>query len=686
MPPLETTAANEPSARRSRGLLLPSIAHKIGTPALTGMSEGGMHRSANPLQLRLFGGVELRSDRMPDAPPPGRKVRALLAYLALSPDIVWPREKLMALLWSDRAEEQARASLRQALTELRHALGEPSPLRTEQDTVSLDSSGIVVDAVEFARLAKAGKLEEAAALYRGPLLDGHGVRDGAYEDWLRVERTRLHDLAVDTLHRLAASQSGETAIATAQRLLQLDQAREEAHRLLMGLYAAAGHRAQALRQYQLCRDALQRELQAKPDAETERLYRQIQDEAAPHSAVNTKTPTDSKPSIAVLPFTNMSGDAEQQYFSDGITEDIIIELSRNHGFSVIARNSSFQYRDPAIDVKRVGRELGVQYVVVGSIRKMGPQVRIAVQLVDAGTGNHLWAERYDRELQAIFAIQDELTTAIVAAIAGRVEAAGIDKTRRKRTESLAAYDFFLRGLEHFNRSGREDVVPARDMFARAIEIDPGFARAHALLAGCLVELSWADVWTDWDSSKALRDQAVATGKRAVALDGSDARCHSALVYVHMSRKEFDLAAHHLSLAAKLNPNDPEVIEHQGMLETYRGRPQEALRYLELAMRLNPTPPNYYRVIEGLALYQLRRYGDASKAFERATARLPYVDRYIAACYAQQGRLEGARACVAHSMQSEPQFTLRVWTRIEPYEFQADLQHLRDGMRKAGLPE
>jgi DNA-binding SARP family transcriptional activator len=256
-----------------------------------------MDRRASPLQLRLFGGIELRSDRAPDAPPPGRKVRALLAYLALSPDLPYPREKLMALLWSDRAEAQARASLRQALTELRHALGEPSPLRTEQDTVSLESSGIVVDAVEFERLAKAGKLEQAAALYRSPLLDGHGVRDGAYEDWLRAERTRLHDLAIDVLHRLAASQSGDAAIKTAQRLLQLDSAREEAHRLLMRLYASAGQRAQALRQYQLCRDSLQREVQARPDAETERLYRQIQDETPP---VSVTEPTVSLPSQPCL--------------------------------------------------------------------------------------------------------------------------------------------------------------------------------------------------------------------------------------------------------------------------------------------------------------------------------------------------------------------------------------------------
>src|SRR5262249_11842876 len=155
------------------------------------------------------------------------------------------------------------------------------------------------------------------------------------------------------------------------------------------------------------------------------------------------------------------------------------ELSRNHGLFVIARNSSFQYRDRAIDAKHIGRELGVQYLVEGSIRKMGSHIRIAVQLVDTGQGNHLWAERYDRELQAGLTIQYEVTTSIVAAIAGHVQAAGIDKARRKRTGSLAAYDYFLRGLEHFNRSGTDDTIPARDMFARAAEIDPDFAQAHA---------------------------------------------------------------------------------------------------------------------------------------------------------------------------------------------------------------
>src|SRR5262245_27738687 len=326
----------------------------------------GTDQSPNLVHLRLLGGLDLQLGQGRVAIPAGRKVRALLACLALSPGKAWPRERLMALLWSDRSDEQARASLRQALAEMRRALGEPSPVRTENDAVSLDPALVAVDAVQFERLAQAGKLDEAAALYRGPLLDGHGVRDGAFEDWILVERTRLHDLAVGVLDRFAASQSGDAAIATAQRLLQLDPAREETHRLLMRLYASVGQRAQALRQYEHCREILQRDLQAKPDTETQRLHEQIQNEVMPvlsakinAARLDSASPADTKASIAVLPFENLSGDPEQEYFADGMVEEIITALSRFRDLFVIARNSSFTYKGRTVDVKQVGRELGV---------------------------------------------------------------------------------------------------------------------------------------------------------------------------------------------------------------------------------------------------------------------------------------------------------------------------------------
>jgi adenylate cyclase len=226
------------------------------------------------------------------------------------------------------------------------------------------------------------------------------------------------------------------------------------------------------------------------------------------------------------------------------------------------------------------------------------------------------------------------------------------------------------------------------MFARALEIDPDFARAHALLAWSLVEIYWTEVWIEdlRDNARATLDRALLAAQRAVALDGNDSLCHCALAYAHIARKSFDLAAHHIDLARKLNPNDAESIAHRAMLAVFTGRPQQALQLMDLATRLDPMPRTDYWVGQGLALYHLHRYADAAKAFERATGWQPYVYRYLAACYAQLGRLAEARVLVAESLKLQPGFTLRIWAAVEPYESRADLDHMLDGMRKAGLPE
>ncbi len=417
-------------------------------------------------------------------------------------------------------------------------------------------------------------------------------------------------------------------------------------------------------------------------AETVKIYQPCPDRETteiPHASARP-----CKPSIAVLPFTNMSGDPEQKYFSDGITEDIITELSRFHSLAVIARNSSFQYRDKAIDVRRAARELGVDYVIEGSVRRAAEHIRITAQLLDATTGGHVWAQRYDRNLADVFAIQDELTTAIAATVAGHVEGAGIDRARRMRTDNMTAYDLFLRGLEHTNRAGGEDTIPARELFQRAIEIDPDFAQAHALLAGCLVETYWAEHFRD-KKTVTLAD-ALRIAQRAVTLDGNDAQCHALLAYVHIARKSFDLATHHLERATQLNPNDADGIALRAALEMFTERPEQALITLQAAIRLNPALPNWYREVECIALYQLRRYTEAARALERATALRPYATRYLAACYAQMDRMAEARALAADALRLDPGFTLRAWAEVEPYQSSTNLEHMIEGMRKAGLPD
>jgi adenylate cyclase len=566
----------------------------------------------------------------------------------------------------------------------------------------------------FERLIGEGTPEsiaKAMTVYRGDLLDGLDVRDPAFEEWLLLERQRLRVLARDALgvllDRHLANGTHDSAAAVAHRLLAVDPLREAAHRALMQIYAEQGQTALALKQYQFCRETLQRELGVKPEPETDKLYRSIQEKRAairptvgeskvtlsetqaPPGASPRPEPEAAasvKPAVAVLPFRNLSGDPDQQYFSDGITEDIITELSPFHLLRVIPRNSSFQYRGAAVDVKHVGHELGVQYIVEGSVRKAGGQVRISAHLVDATTGSHLWARRYDRELRDVFAIQDEVAAAVVSTVVGEVQAAEIDRARRKRTDSLLAHDFLLRGLELVNRSNNDDFHATRLMFEKAIAIDPNFAQAHALLAIVLVQLFWNEIYRIDSPSMAGLDAALIAAQRAVALDGNDSLCHIALGMVQLGRKSFDLAEHHSTLATSLNPNDADSLAVRSLVETFTGRPDQAIKSLAAAMMLNPRPPNWYWAQQGLALYGLRRYAEAATVLERATARPPSIQRYLAACYAQMDRMAEAQLAVAEALRMEPTFTLRVWEKFETYKFQADLDHMLDGFRKAGLPQ
>src|SRR5215469_5449493 len=419
------------------------------------------------LQLTLLGGFEARIIPGEPLDIATRKTRALLAYLALPTGRAHSRDKLTGLLWSDRGDEQARNSLRQALAELVRALAgvEPSPLVKGRDTLALDPQAVEVDAIAFERLAASAAVDDlrhAMGLYAGELLDGFTVRDLAFDEWLRQERQRYERLAIATLKKLVPLESPANALAVVQRLVTLAPLQEDGHRILMRLHAEAGNIGAALRQYEVCRDMLKRELAVGPSAETEALHRRIRESSHAAEAVRPRAgemlvPENgklasanraaSKLSVAVLPFRNLSDDAAQRYFSDGITEDIITELSRFRSLTVIARHSSFAFRDADFDITEVARKLGVRYAIEGSVRRMFDRVRITARLVDAETGSQIWSEHYDREPAEVFAIQDEVVQAIVAVLPGRIEEAGARSARRKRPESMAAYDYLLRGNE-----------------------------------------------------------------------------------------------------------------------------------------------------------------------------------------------------------------------------------------------
>jgi TolB-like protein/tetratricopeptide (TPR) repeat protein len=390
----------------------------------------------------------------------------------------------------------------------------------------------------------------------------------------------------------------------------------------------------------------------------------------------------SKPSIAVLPFTNMSGDPEQQYFSDGITEDIITELSRFLDLVVIARNSSFQYRDKAVDVKRVGRALGVQFVVEGSVRRIGERIRITAQLVNAASGAHVWAERFDRDQQQIFAVQDEVVRTIVGTLVGRLNAADTEQAKRKSPANLAAYEYVLRGSA-LPVGSEEAEAEARRMYEKAIELDPGYGRAHALLAHS-ISVEW---FRDMSGSRHLLDRAAELAKAAVALDENDSFCQGLFGWILLIQGSYDLAERHYRRGLELNPNNPNHIADIGLLHAFVGKPDEAIEWLDQAKRVDPYfDPTWCRHMRGVAHFVARRYEEAIVAFGRSSTMPFWVQGYLAACYALTNRPERAKQYAAAINSLVPNFSLTHFVAKEPFKHAADREHLLDGLRKAGLTE
>jgi TolB-like protein len=384
-----------------------------------------------------------------------------------------------------------------------------------------------------------------------------------------------------------------------------------------------------------------------------------------------------QPSIAVLPFQNMSGDPEQIYFSDGISEDIITELSRFRNLHVVARNSSFQYRDTAIDARRVARELGVQYLVEGSIRKAGDRLRISAQLVDASLGNHLWADRYDRPLDDIFAVQDEVVQSIVARLEGRLAASAAEQARRKPTEHLGAYDCVLQARAHLSSHGATTAEP---LLLRAIELDPGYAQAYAWLARtCVIKFFF-------DSRPELLDQALEHGRMATRLAENDGICHWARANAHLFRREFEQAAAHFDRARALNPNDVLIFSTYCHFLSRVGRADEALQGLDDILLRDPFPQGWYWEIRALALIQSDRFEEAIQAIRRMPELFVWEYACLAGCYAQLERFDEARAEAAMTLRVMPGFSIRWLLLQEPFKNPGDSEWFMEFLRKAGLPE
>jgi TolB-like protein/DNA-binding SARP family transcriptional activator len=656
-------------------------------------------------ELTLLGTFELRLSNGAAADLPGQKDRALLAILALSGGAPQSRDKLAGLLWSDHGEPRARDSLKHALARVRQSLGESlaNALAADRQSVQLETTGLSIDVVTFERLARDATpvaLEQACALCAGDLLEGIGIRDAAFEEWLENERHRLRRLHEEALTKLLVpALPAATRERAARCLLALDPLREAASRALMQLHAERGESAQAVKLFESLRERLHAELGVKPEPETVRLHEAIrQGRAAPAAGPGESGASagpagehaaPDKPSIAVLAFQNLSGDPEQEYFADGMVEEIITALSRMPWLFVIARNSSFTYRHRAVDVKQIGRELGVRYILEGSVRKAANRVRISGQLIDAATGAHLWAERFDGKLEDVFDLQDQVAASVVGAIAPKLEQAEIERAERKPTDSLDAYDHFLRGMACVHQWTRQANNEALRHFQRSVELDPEYASAYGMAARCYSQRKasgWvADREQEIAETARLARHAVQFGK-----DDPVAICTAgiALVYVVGDLENGDAL---IEQALALNPNWAWAWLYSGWSKNWLGEPEVALERIHRAMRMSPQDPQFFNMQASAAWSHLLAGRNAeAQSWARAALR-GHPDylmalRVLAASTALLGDTSEARSVMARLRELDPDARISTILQHDPLHRQEHLAAFAQGLRLAGMPE
>ncbi len=412
-------------------------------------------------------------------------------------------------------------------------------------------------------------------------------------------------------------------------------------------------------------------------------------ESTAPTAVTPPKPVAEEPekkSIAVLPFVNMSNDPEQEYFSDGLTEDLITDLSRISGLFVIARNSTFVYKGQAINVKDVGRELGVRYVLEGSVRRVANRIRVNAQLIDVATGMHLWADRYDRELTDVFALQDEVTRTIVAALA--VSLTDEDEARMQSIEDTSpeAYDTLLRGNALFSRYNPEDNADARDLYAQAIALDPRYARAHANLAlthGIDVLFNWAD-----EPEKSIRT-GIAAAEEARRIDDSLPQTYFSLANLYGAELRWELANQAARRAVDLEPSYSDGYGMLAVTLTHLGRLDEAMAAVEQSKQLNPHFSYIILWLEGRVLFFMKRYDEAAARLEEAVDRNPIFDQghiMLAAIYGQMGRIEDAEWQADEVLTLRPDFAIGSDRNAHGFRVDEHAQRYVEGLRRAGLPE
>jgi len=632
--------------------------------------------------------------------PPSKKTRALLAYLAVTAR-PHRRDRLCTMFWG--VPDDPRAALRWSLSHLRPLIDDHDGRRiiADRESVGLDLSRATVDVLVLRNAARGGvesmstkALREAAHALEGEFLEGLDLSDcDQFQIWCTAEREETRRLRMRVLATLVARLESEPdeALPYARTLSLLETADEAAHATLVRLLRVSGHWREAEEQFQRAQERLDElnvvrtgtlRLAAQVPLQTDAPDATSRDESLQRS--HSALPRSDRPAIAVLPFLNMSGEPEQDYFSDGISEDIIAALSKVRWFLVIARNSSFTYKGKSVPMKQIAEELGIGYLVEGSVRKSGDHVRITAQLNDVSAGTQLWAERYDRGLADVFKVQDEITTAIVAAIEPQVYAAESFRAQHKPPESLDAWELLMRALSHYWRVTREDNVVAQGLLEKAIAIDPNYAQALAVLA---VSHNFG-AHMGWEDRATAFPVAERAALAAIRADGDDPWAHLAIgsVYGHQGRFADALAEYEATL--RLNPNFSLALGYYGLTLSFIGRWQEGADAANRARRLSPRDP-FSAICVGVAAYAEfvgRNYAKAMElAREGIRQRVDFVGghRVLTAAAAMAGEMDVAKAALTELRRAQPNISL-AWIANHTPVGEAERDHFLEAFRRAGL--
>ena len=407
------------------------------------------------------------------------------------------------------------------------------------------------------------------------------------------------------------------------------------------------------------------------------------------SVENAAVSVPAKPSIAVLPFANLSDDPEQKHFSDGITQDVITDLSKFSGLFVIAANSTFRYKGKSVKPQDLAKDLGVRYVLEGSVQRVRQRLRINAQLIDASTGHHIWADRYDRQATDLFAVQNEISTKIVEVIAPVADAHGkllrveLDRLAKKPAHSLEAYDHLLKGVVHYDKYSKEDNLAARREFSKAIELDPQYAKAMAKKAWTYIQAHW-NGWEDAAGNPLGLAQKSA--QDAIKADPNEPEAHRALGGVRLFLRQHDLAIASYQKAVELNPNGADLMMESGWALTYAGLPDEALKIMDEALSRNPYYPGSYLWDIAWGHFVAHRYGEAVKALEKRHPKTVFTHLLLAVNYAKVGRIQHSLESMKRFRAEEPTYSIETVAATEPFKNKADLEHWLDALRAVGLPE